>query len=582
MEKIKVILVGNPNCGKTTLFNRLTGSDLEVGNWSGVTVKAEKGEFKNENKTFEIIDVPGIYSLNPATKDEISAVEKIIDKDYDLILNIINPFNLERGLELTLSLLKIGKPVAILINMEDEIKKRNLTINIKILSEILNTKVLLFSAEKGMGSDKIISYLTKTDFKFGATYNCQLNPKKIVEQCFKSDNHSFKTNKIDKLLLSSPYSILIFVISFFLLLFLAYGGFSIYLSEKIADLFDYIILYLVKYLSNIGLHNIILSFICEGVLNGISSVCCFIPQLSVIYLGFSLLEQSGYMARISVITDKLFKKLGLNGKISIPLILGLGCTATAIMATRTIEGKNSRYISILILPFVICSAKLPIITMLTTAIFGRYTFLAISFTYFISFLIFALIAKIYSFFLPVITKDSPYIIELPEYHIPDFSVILSLTYKRIKEFLSKVFGILVISNAIIWFLSNFDFELNYVNQFGDSILWILGNKLIFIFKPLGFDRVELVSSLICGIITKEGIVSSLAITDTIVFSSFTSKRVLVSFLIFVILYQPCISSLYMIKKETNSKFIVLFVIVSHFVIAWISSYLYYNLSSFFV
>lgn len=666
---IKIGLAGNPNCGKTTLFNLLTGSNQYVGNWSGVTVESKDGILKNHNN-ITITDLPGIYSLSPYSPEEVVARNYLVNEKPNVIINIVDGTKLERNLYLTLQLMEIGVPIVVAINMMDVVRKNGGKIYIEKLSKILGIKVVEISALKNLGIDNLISTTiqvanNKTSPPKFMKYNSnventlqyieskinnnsikeksryysvkifekdkyilnslnlnletinKINSKinsceelyndesvaliindryKFVEvllsNCYSAGSKSSdSSNKVDNILLGKYTAIPIFILIIFLIYYISVSLVGNFTSDFITSvIFDDLLSNNIKtFLTDINCSNILISLINEGIINGVGSVIAFIPELIALFFFLGILEDIGYMSRIAFIMDKIFRKFGLSGKSIIPLLISSGCGVPAIMSTKTIENKKQKIITVITTTNVPCSAKLQIIALISSAIFSN-NFLVAPIIYFSS-IIFVLISSLILSNLNIITTtDSPFIMEIPNYHLPSLTTIFTHLFQRIKAFLIKAGTVLVVACIIIWLLSNFGFAngkftyLNGENQ-NNSLMCYFSASISNLFYPLGFNNWQCISATFSGIFAKENIVSSL---NVFMNSNETIKSVLptyssaISFLVFNLLNSPCIASIIAMKKELVSKKLFIFALLYQNIFAYIISLIIYQLLGFFL
>lgn len=666
---IKIGLAGNPNCGKTTLFNLLTGSNQYVGNWSGVTVESKEGILKNHNN-ITITDLPGIYSLSPYSPEEVVARNYLVDEKPNVIINIVDGTKLERNLYLTLQLMEIGVPIVVAINMMDVVRKNGGKIYIEKLSKILGIKVVEISALKNLGIDNLInttiqvannktsppkfmkynsnventlqyieSKINNNSVKEKSRYysvkifekdkyilnslnlnletikkiNSKINSceelyndesvaliindrykfvEVLLSNCYSAGSKSCdSSNKVDNILLGKYTAIPIFVLIIFLIYYISVslvGNFTSYFITSV--IFDDLLSNNIKtFLTDINCSNILISLINEGIINGVGSVIAFVPELIALFLFLGILEDIGYMSRIAFIMDKIFRKFGLSGKSIIPLLISSGCGVPAIMSTKTIENKKQKIITVITTTNVPCSAKLQIIALISSAIFSN-NFLVAPIIYFSS-IIFVLISSLILSNLNIITTtDSPFIMEIPNYHLPSLTTIFTYLFQRIKAFLIKAGTVLVVACIIIWLLSNFGFAngkftyLNGENQ-NNSLMCYFSASISNLFYPLGFNNWQCISATFSGIFAKENIVSSL---NVFLNSNETIKSVLptyssaISFLVFNLLNSPCIASIIAMKKELVSKKLFIFALLYQNIFAYIISLIIYQLIGFFL
>lgn len=666
---IKIGLAGNPNCGKTTLFNLLTGSNQYVGNWSGVTVESKEGILKNHNN-ITITDLPGIYSLSPYSPEEVVARNYLVDEKPNVIINIVDGTKLERNLYLTLQLMEIGVPIVVAINMMDVVRKNGGKIYIEKLSKMLGVQVVEISALKNLGIDNLInttiqvannktsapkfmkynsnventlqyieSKINNNSIKEKSRYysvkifekdkyilnslnlnletinkiNSKINSceelyndesvaliinerykfvEVLLSNCYSAGSKSCdSSNKVDNILLGKYTAIPIFILIIFLIYYISVSLVGNFTSDFITSvIFDDLLSNNIKtFLTDINCSNILISLINEGIINGVGSVIAFVPELIALFFFLGILEDIGYMSRIAFIMDKIFRKFGLSGKSIIPLLISSGCGVPAIMSTKTIENKKQKIITVITTTNVPCSAKLQIIALISSAIFSN-NFLVAPIIYFSS-IIFVLISSLILSNLNIITTtDTPFIMEIPNYHLPSLTTIFTHLFQRIKAFLIKAGTVLVVACIIIWLLSNFGFAngkftyLNGENQ-NNSLMCYFSASISNLFYPLGFNNWQCIGATFSGIFAKENIVSSL---NVFMNSNETIKSVLptysssISFLVFNLLNSPCIASIIAMKKELVSKKLFIFALLYQNIFAYIISLIIYQLIGFFL
>lgn len=666
---MKLALIGNQNSGKTTLFNRLTGSNQHVGNFPGITVNEKIGLIKNTSNLF-LVDLPGIYSLSPYSKEECITRDFLLNEKPDGIINIIDATNLERNLYLTLQLLELNIPIIIALNMMDEVKSNGENINIEKLSKELKTPIIPISAMKNQGISLLIKNIPNILVTKNTTYNHTLylnSPiykhihliSKIIEKnstnfpplfcaikIIENDAYFLKklklSNKdiklieeiildleksteldknlaigslrynfiekicnnsvirkkeskqhkrsiiIDKLLTNKYLGIPIFFLIMFLIFFLTFNV----IGNRLADYLKYGIscftILADGLLTKYNITPIIHSLIIDGIFNGIGSVLSFLPIIVVLFFFLSMLEDSGYMARVTILLDKLFEKIGLSGKSFVPMLMGFGCSVPAIMSTRTLPSKKDRKITLLLIPYMSCSAKIPIYAVFCTAFFGKYSSLVMIILYILGILIGILLALLLKD-ITLYKTQSPLIIELPNYRLPSLKSTLHLVYTKAKEFTEKAFSIIFIASIIIWFLQTFTIKLKITNDPSSSLLAQISRFLTPIFLPLGFGDWRIVTSLISGLSAKETVLSTLSILLNVgpsnlkyALGNFFNPSSAFSFLVFTLLYTPCIGAMATICKELKSPFKTLAIIIFQCSIAWIFSFIFFKIGNLFI
>ena len=655
-----VALIGNPNTGKTTLFNSLTNKYAYVGNWTGVTVEKKVGTLKDS--AVQIVDLPGAYSLNPLTKDEAVVTTYLLHNRPDLILNITNASQLKRNLLLTIQVLERGIPAILILNMIDDLRRSGQSYNLDLLSERLGCKVMVTNARGHRGikelHEQIANYQKVTahplqlsyppmlqqairqasealtaDFEFEPTlarwlaiqfidqnkairkiakqrkltpllsqekyYDAQHFADKIydtrlafIEKLLKDATETGQsqqpqlTSKIDKVVTNPILGLPIFAGIFFLMFKLSFD----WVGTPLSDLLDWFLSIPVSNTVNhllvqAGAIPALRSLIVNGIIAGVGGVLAFIPQIFTLFACISLLEDSGYMARAALVTDRLMQMIGLNGKSFIPLIIGFGCNVTGIMAARTIEQPKERLVTTLIMPFMSCSARLPIYSLVVAAFFPRHQALIVLSIYFLGVVVALLVAKLYQVLFHV--KDqSVFIVELPEYHLPRLDVIWHGTWDKGKGFIKKAGTIIFAGTVLIWLMSSFGPH-GFVTDSTASYAAGLGHALVPMFKPIGIAQWQAISALFTGVLAKEVITSSMMVmfhtsSKAVLITAlgqFMSPVAAYAMLAFVLLYIPCFATLATIKEETGSYKWVFFSVVSSFIIAYITSFILFQVGS---
>ena len=660
-----IALVGNQNCGKTTIFNTLTGSSQHVGNFPGVTVEKKQGTLVTSNDKYQIVDLPGIYSLTPYSEDESVAINYLLYNRPQLICNIIDASHLERSLYLTLQLMELHIPMLLIFNMMDEVSKQGIVIDIQGLEKELDIPIVPISATKRIGFDKLICSIDKmiqSTVSFSLHYDkdimrirnviaslievqCINNKipidycvskliegdtsflplhryqKEILQRqryhlsklsnqdvlttfissryaiidnlCFKYTHQKYSYQKdfsyqLDRLLTHRYLGIPIF---FCIMLLIFYFSFLL-IGPPLQHIFEQILYFFFKkilcFLEHCGTSELLLSLIEDGIFKGVGSVLSFLPVIIVLFFFLSLLEDSGYMARVTFLMDSLLQSIGLSGRSIVPLLIGFGCNVPAIMATRTLPSQKDRELTIMMIPLMPCSAKLPIYAMIVHTFFQTKIIAVMFFVYILS----IGIAIIYAFILHRVAYNkqeySSYILELPHYRLPTFQNTYRYIVEKAKDFINKVFTIILIMSIVIWFLQYFDFSFQLVSNSTQSILATIGQMILPFFAPLGFEHYEVTTALLTGICAKESVVSTLQILSpsALSFSQnlwkiFTPLSAL-SFLTFTVLYMPCMATFATIKKELHSVYQALLLIFLQTSCAYVVSFLIYQIGKFFI
>lgn len=653
-------LVGNQNCGKTTLFNQLTGSNQHVGNFPGVTVDRKDGVIKGYKNTL-ITDLPGIYSMSPYSSEEIVTRNFLLKEKPKAIINIVDATNIERNLYLTMQLLELNMPMVVALNMMDEMSGNGGTVLINELEAHLGVPVVPISAAKGEGIDELVShvlhvayYQEKPQFlqhfdnqaldrcinaiehliedhakkariplRFAASklaendsllleqLDLSQNEKEILEHIRKqleeessfdcsaaiaSDRfHSIinicrqtvkkpheskerlRSQKIDQFLTGKYTGIPAFIGIMGIVFFLTFNVIGSFLQgileNGVSIVTNYVNTLLTQAQINVALHSLII----DGIFNGVGTVLSFLPIIVTLFFFLSILEDSGYMARVAFIMDKLLRKIGLSGRSIVPMLIGFGCTVPGVMASRTLSSRRDRQMTIILTPFMSCSAKLPIYAFFTSVFFPGKGALVMIFLYVFGILtgiIFALILKGSLFK----GEPVPFVMELPNYRMPGAKNVCQLLWEKAKDFLQRAFTVIFVATIVIWFLQTFDLRFNIVTESKDSILAILAGYITPIFNPLGFGDWRISTALISGFMAKESVVSTLSIlygsTQSLLMSLTTPAAL--SLLIFCLLYTPCIAAIAAIKRELNGKW-ALIVVFGQCLIAWLASFVVYHL-----
>jgi ferrous iron transport protein B len=634
-----IALVGNPNCGKSTLFNLLTGSNQYVGNWPGVTVEKKLGQVRNNKSELTVVDLPGIYSLTTSTLEEVVTREYIESDEVDLIVNIVDASNLERNLFLSLQLMEIGKPMIIALNMMDVLRAHGDTLNVAHLSAHLGVEMIEIVASKEQGIQVLIEAMLKPHdpVKFipfyrpkimkliesiEKTLQIEVSPKmhairfleegmsaalghnkgpvdltslnQQVELALKDEDldrdmiisdekyrfitelsaHVLKRNESDTLTLTHKIDALvthrilafpIFLGVMWIVFMLAFGPFGAFLKTYFEYFIHIVIIQNVaSFLTFIRVSPWVYGLVVDGVLGGIGSVLGFLPEITILFIVLSILEDTGYMARAAFIMDRVLRRFGLSGKSFIPMIIGFGCTVPALMATRTLENEKDRRLTMMIIPFMSCSARFPIYAVFAAALFTNQQALAVYSMYILGIVV-AILSGI--FLKRFVTKGSAssFIMELPEYHRPTVRNLFLHTWDKVRGFIVKAGTVLLLASIVIYFMSTYSFSLRpAVNQV-DSIIGSIGSFIAPIFAPLGFGDWRSSISLLVGFVAKEAVVSTLGVLHGVGGNAVNNTSALVepiraaytplsgfAFMTFTLLYLPCIAAFATLKREMNS------------------------------
>lgn len=657
-------LAGNQNCGKTTLFNQLTGSNQHVGNFPGVTVDRKDGLIRN-HKESTVVDLPGIYSLSPYTSEEIVTRDFLLDQHPDAIINILDATNIERNLYLSLQLMELRIPMVLALNMMDEVSANGGTIKIKAFAEKLGVPCVPISASKNEGIDELIDVAFKVakektlpariDFCSGAMHRCihavchviedhaerigvpvrfaatklvegdmpmqeslalSQNEVELIEHSVKEMESELHTDReaamadmrycfieklcsdtvvkcheskeylrsvaIDNVLTSKYFALPAFILIMIFVFWMTFGVIGTTLSDLFSGVLDSLTVFVSELLLNYGLNPVVHSLVIDGIFAGVSSVLSFMPVIVILFFFLSILEDSGYMARVAFVMDKPLRHLGLSGRSFVPMLIGFGCSVPAIMATRTLSSERDRKMTILLTPFMSCSAKLPIYAMFTAAFFPNHAALVMILLYGAGILVgilcaFLLKSSMYQ------GEPVPFVMELPNYRLPSAKSVLLLMWDKAKDFLTKAFTIIFLASIIIWFLQSFDARLNVVEDSSLSMLANVGRVIAPVFTPLGFGDWRAATALITGFTAKEAVVSTLTVlmntTSTalpaVLGGLFTTASA-ASFLIFTLLYTPCVAAVAACKREMGSARSALFMVLAQCGVAWLFSFIVYH------
>lgn len=658
-------LAGNQNCGKTTLFNALTGSNQHVGNFPGVTVDQKIGTIRNTEH--QVVDLPGIYSIRPYSQEEIVTRDFILKEKPDGIINIVDATNIERNLYLTLQLLTLRVPTVIALNMMDELHGNGGSVDVKKMMDALGVPVVPISAAKRQGISELteIAILTARerirpkvqDFcPDGPVHRCIHAVSHIIEdhaskveisrrfcamkliegeedfcdllelsrneieliehsvlemetdrgldrnaaladmrynyiesvcrECVvraqESREHR-RSVQIDKVLTNRYLAIPLFVAIMGLVFFLTFNVFGAWLSDLLAYAIDGLTILADKALTAYGINPVVHSLVIDGIFSGVGSVLSFLPLIVVLFFFLSILEDSGYMARVAFVMDKLLRRIGLSGRSFVPMLVGFGCTVPGVMATRTLSSNRDRKMTILLTPYMSCSAKIPIYSVFAAAFFpGRELPVMIA-LYFGGMAVGVLIAMIMK---NTAFKGNPvpFVMELPNYRMPSAGSVMQLMWEKAKDFLQRAFSVIFVATVLIWFLQTFDVRFNVVSDSAQSILASLGRLIAPIFAPLGFGDWRMVTALVSGFTAKEAVVSTFGVVlgvgteqlTTALHSLFTTQSA-ASFLAFCLLYTPCMAAVATIRRELNSGWKAFGVVLMQCVVAWLVAFAVYRL-----
>ena len=657
-------LAGNQNCGKTTLFNALTGSNQHVGNFPAVTVDQKAGVIKGTDH--QVVDLPGIYSIRPYTQEEIVTRDFILKSKPDAIINIVDATNIERNLYLTLQLLTLQVPTVIALNMMDELVGNGGSVDVQKMSEALGVPVVPISAAKNQGITELVDTLIDTasrrvtpkvqDFcPEGPVHRCihavchiiedhaqriniarrfcamkliegeqdffdalelSQNEKELIEhtviemehetgldrnaaladmrynfiekvcgECVvkaKESREHRRSMQIDKVLTHRIFAIPLFIAIMGLVFFLTFNVVGAFLSNVMSYAIDGLTLLADRALTAYGINPVVHSLVIDGIFAGVGSVVSFLPLIVTLFFFLSILEDSGYMARVAFVMDKLLRKIGLSGRSFVPMLVGFGCSVPAIMATRTLSSNRDRKMTILLTPFMSCSAKIPIYTLFAAAFFPGHELLVMLALYFGGILVGILVA--------LVLKNTafkgnpvPFVMELPNYRFPSAKSVVLLMWEKAKDFLTRAFTVIFMATVIIWFMQTFDTRLNVVENSADSILAALGRLVSPIFAPLGFGDWRMVTALVSGFTAKEAVVSTFGVilgvsTEQLgiaLHSLFTTASA-ASFLAFCLLYTPCVAAVSTIKTELKSGWKTVGIVFAQCLVAWLAAFMVYH------
>lgn len=675
-RSLRIGFIGNPNCGKTTLFNAYTGANLKVANWPGVTVEKKEGHYTYDGVEHVLIDLPGTYSLTSYTMEEIVAREYIMSDEVDVIVNVVDASNLERNLYLTLQLLELKKPMVIALNMMDIVEKRKMEIDMHRLPEMLGVPVVSVSARKRQGlkslmhaiihhqdqvtSDPIIhehktvskhrhdhhaeyamvykdeiedliddiseqllnKYPEIVNVRYHAIKYLENDPairkkyplnkeydsyeseiinekydfiEEIIHECLiNKEKVALFTDRIDRILTHRIWGIAIFLLIMAIVFFLTFTIGDIF-SAYVEEFISFLNISLENILTNLHVNELLIRLICDGIIAGVGGIITFLPNIIILFFALAILEDSGYMSRVAYIMDDIMSSLGLSGRAFIPLLLGFGCTVPAIMASRALENKKDRLKTMMITPFMSCSARLPIYILFSQMFFGKYAMFAAYSMYVLG----LIVAIVVAFVLHIIDhkkNENPLLIELPEYKIPSGRTVFIYVYEKVKDFLTKAGTTIFIASIVMWILLNFSFS-GYTTDMTTSFAAMIGKAIVWLFAPIGLGYWQIVVAIIAGISAKEVVVSSSAVLfaisninslegmnmmrESLATLGFTSLNAY-CLMIFCLLYVPCFGTIMTIKKESGSLKYTLGVVGFQLLVAWLITFVVYQVGMLFI
>lgn len=660
-------LVGNQNCGKTTLFNQLTGSNQHVGNFPGVTIEHKIGQIIGW-KNYDLVDLPGIYSIRPYSGEEKVSRDFIIERKPDAIINIVDATNIERNLYLTLQLIEMGKPMVLALNMMDELLGNHGSVDIQKLSDRLGIPVVPIAAAKNDGVDELMRVVAETaenavkprriDFcSAGPVHRCIHTVSHVVEdhadkigvpsrfaatrvieedaeiisalklsdnelelighavlemeneggldrnaalaemryrfieavcsECVikaQESKEMLRSVKIDKVLTNKYLAIPMFIAIMGFIFWMTFSVLGKWLSDLLALGIDEVTALVDNALTAYGLNPVVHSLVIDGVFAGVGSMLSFLPIIVVLFFFLAILEDTGYMSRVAFVMDKLLRRIGLSGRSFVPMLIGFGCSVPAIMATRTLSSERDRKMTMLLIPFMSCSAKIPIYAVFTAAFFPDHGGLVMTCLYVFGMLVGIIAAKVLSK-TAFTGKPVPFVMELPNYRMPSLKSVLLLMWEKAWDFIRRAFTVIFAATIVIWFLQHFDVRLNVVGEGStDSLLAIIGTWIAPVFAPLGFGDWRVATALLTGLMAKEAVISTLGVLMNVganlgsaALGGLFTLPSAVSFLVFCLLYTPCVAALAALRRELGSGAKTVLVMISQCCVAWLAAFCVYAL-----
>ena len=660
-------LVGNQNCGKTTLFNQLTGSNQHVGNFPGVTIEHKIGQIIGW-KNYDLVDLPGIYSIRPYSGEEKVSRDFIIERKPDAIINIVDATNIERNLYLTLQLIEMGKPMVLALNMMDELLGNHGSVDIQKLSDRLGIPVVPIAAAKNDGVDELMRVVAETaenavkprriDFcSAGPVHRCIHTVSHVVEdhadkigvpsrfaatrvieedaeiisalklsdnelelighavlemeneggldrnaalaemryrfieavcsECVikaQESKEMLRSVKIDKVLTNKYLAIPTFIAIMGFIFWMTFSVLGKWLSDLLALGINEVTALVDNALTAYGLNPVVHSLVIDGVFAGVGSMLSFLPIIVVLFFFLAILEDTGYMSRVAFVMDKLLRRIGLSGRSFVPMLIGFGCSVPAIMATRTLSSERDRKMTMQLIPFMSCSAKIPIYAVFTAAFFPDHRGLVMTCLYVFGMLVGIIAAKVLSK-TAFTGKPVPFVMELPNYRMPSLKSVLLLMWEKAWDFIRRAFTVIFAATIVIWFLQHFDVRLNVVGEGStDSLLAIIGTWIAPVFAPLGFGDWRVATALLTGLMAKEAVISTLGVLMNVganlgsaALGSLFTLPSAVSFLVFCLLYTPCVAALAALRRELGSGVKTVLVMISQCCVAWLAAFCVYAL-----